>query len=274
LVLVVAGFLVLMFVANWHVWRKHKEHDEFHTSINELQLDLIGLVVSFVGTQAIRHALTGQYPAAHGFLQTGNAPAGKTEQWHRWFMLGWSIGLTVIAALVMPTLNKMTRGSSHEIARQCLHVLKVVIIMHVAWGFLLWGQWEFHDHLFPTQGLFGNILFALLATFVCLGVLLGMAKFSAVATTREAKQTYDIVTTGISLVAAWSWEQTFNTCFEIVGQAYQVGYEGLVPKLVLSVVVPAAVLPLYLSYIRPEVKKFEEEAEAREAAHPSEASDY
>jgi len=102
-------------------------------------------------------------------------------------------------------------------------------------------------------------VFAALATLVCLGVLVGMAAFRTGAETREAWETTSIITSGVSLVAAWSWEHCFNYAFEIIGVKYQVGYDGLVPKLVLSIIVPAALLPTYLQHVRKRVLEIEEE---------------
>lgn len=276
-VLIVAGFLGIMFLINYFAVRKQDDAKKYHSAIEELQLDIVGLVLSFVITQAIRHTLTGNYPAMH-LLQVDGGMANdpthdKPKAWQRNFMLGWAFLLIVLAAFLLPILNDWAAGSTSTVAHQWIHVLKVVLIMLIAWGFLLWGQWEFHEHLFPAEGLFGHMLFAILATFVCLGVLVCMAKFSEVSTTRQAQQTYNIITTGISLVAAWSWEHAFDEAFDIVGHEYQVGYKGLVPKLVLSIVVPAALLPIYLSHVRPRVKEFEEEHEERHKALPGGAAE-
>merc|ERR1719382_1957554 len=102
------------------------------------------------------------------------------------------------------------------------------------------------------------MIFACIATLACLGVLLLMARFGDSAESQEAQETYSICTTGISLVAAWSWEHCFNVAFNIVGNEFQVGYGGLVPKVVLSIIVPAALLPTYLMHVRPRVLELEE----------------
>lgn len=280
---VVGGFLAVMFIGNYYLWRRNSENEKLNEAVEELELDVVGLVISFVVTQSIRHALTGQYPAPH-LLQLGLnsnleshldvALAGhlhhiEHRMWQRLFMLGWATGLAALATFTLPKLNHWARSSSCPGASQWVHVLKVVLIMLIAWGYLLWGQWEF-EHLFEGHGLFSQMVFAMLATLVCLAILILMAKFGQVATTPEAQETYNIITTGVSLVAAWSWEHCFNAAFDIIGDEYEVGYDGLVPKLVLSVVVPAALLPTYVSHVRPRVLEIEEShghAHAHEHEH-------
>merc|ERR1719336_3560890 len=88
-------------------------------------------------------------------------------------------------------------------------------------------------------------------------------------TTPEGRETYTITTTGISLVAAWSWEHCFNLAFDIIGYEYQVGYDGLVPKVILSVVMPLCLLPVYVTYVRKMVMEIEVEQEKRDADGPT-----
>merc|ERR1719215_102438 len=136
--------------------------------------------------------------------------------------------------------------------------MKVVLIMLVAWGFLLWGQWEFYENMFGGHGMFGHMIFAIVATFVCLTTLYCMGIYGPAMTNRQVRETYQIITTGISLVAAWSWEHCFDMAFDIIGEQYEVGLEGLVPKLILSIVVPAALLPTYIHHVRPRVLEIDE----------------
>merc|ERR1719436_1997979 len=76
--------------------------------------------------------------------------------------------------------------------------------------------------------------------------------------TPEVRETNNISITGVSLVAAWSWEHCFNIAFDVIGQEYQVGYGGLIPKLVLATVIPAVLLPTYVVHVRGRVIALEE----------------
>jgi len=259
---IVGAFLAFMFFINHILWKKNfKEHHVLNEALEELELDVVGLVISFLVTQAVRAAITGSYPTVSHFLQAdgtlGHAPVLKHQAWQRLFMLVWAVVLCVGTSIAMPKLNEIAHGS--PTMHKAVHISKVVLIMLIAWGFLLWGQWEFYEHLFEGDLLFGQMVFACCSTFVCLGVLYVMGNLGERHPTRESRQTFSITTTGISLVAAWSWEHCFNCAFDIIGQKYQVGYKGLVPKLVLSIVIPICLLPTYLNHVRPRVLEHEEE---------------
>lgn len=232
-----------------------------HEAIDELEMDIAGLVLSFAITQVVRTALTGRYPPLHLVQIAMNAEDGGHIQhhaWQRWFMLFWSLGLAAFAVVAMPHLSSYAHNHESHWIKRLVHVMKVVLIMLVAWGFLLWGQWEFYENLFQGHGMFGHMIFAIVATFVCLAVLYYLGAYGPAITTREVRETYHIVTTGISLVAAWSWEHCFDMAFDIIGQQYQVGLQGLVPKLVLSIIIPAALLPTYINHVRPRVLEMDE----------------
>jgi len=267
--LVIVGAILLMSEANSMLWRNKVDHGKLNHCVDELELDIMGLVGSFLITQSVRHALIGHYPPlGHFFIQMeGHAdvvshPAHRS--WQRMFMLGWAVGLTVLSAFLLPRLDKLHGG---KMMHKFVHISKVMLIMLVAWGYLLWGQWEFYEVFFHGDLMFGNMVFAVAATFVALAVLNGMAKAFGEGGSAEQRETFNMMITGIGLVAAWSWEHCFNLAFNVVGQEYQVGYKGLMPKLFLSIVIPAALLPTYVRHIKSRVIEDEEREHA--AAHHS-----
>ena len=66
---------------------------------------------------------------------------------------------------------------------------KVLVIMLMAWGYLLWGQWQF-EASFHGDAMFGHIVFASLATMVCFFVLILLARMDV--TSREVAESVDI----------------------------------------------------------------------------------
>mmetsp|Transcript_91479 Transcript_91479/g.191213 ORF Transcript_91479/g.191213 Transcript_91479/m.191213 type:complete len:645 (-) Transcript_91479:583-2517(-) len=287
-------FLFVMFVSNKVLWRNRcKEYDLMQESIDELELDVVGLVISFLATQSMRVLITGSYPEHFLLLQLGFGGHGggggnghgdesgeeghsnkrghhtHHEEWQRWFMFFYALVLCIVTSLAMPRLNALVRGN--ETMSKFVHVTKVILIMLIAWGFLLWGQWEFYENYFRGDPLFGELVFAFGATFTCLFFLYMMGTMAEANRTPETHQTFSIATTGISLVAAWSWEHCFDTAFDIIGEEYQVGYQGFVPKLVLSIVIPLALLPMYLQHVRPRVReidvRYHKEHEGHEHGH-------
>lgn len=175
----------------------------------------------------------------------------------RLLMLLWSVCLLLGSAFVLPILHEFDdRGYW---TRKLIHVCKVTLIMCIAWGFLLWGQWEFYENLFEGDVMFGHLLFACIATLVCVLVLYMLAALQL--HHKNTRATRAICITGISLAAAWSWEHCFNQAFNILGDRYNIGYGGCVPKGVLAIIIPLAILPAYLFHIKPRVIADEEELE-------------
>jgi len=257
--LFVMAFIAGISAVTWFTWRRDVKHDKLNHGIEHLELDIAGLVVSFAITQAVRHAIMGKYPPpSHLLLQeAASEDHGHVhKEWQVWFMFLWAAALTVVAGLSLPKLEKLAVHGPW--AARGVHVLKVVLIMLVAWGYLLWGEWAFYERMFRGDMMFGHMVFSVIATLVCLAVLYIMAVVSGRWTSPQAMETQDITITGISLVAAWSWEHCFNVALDVIGEEYQVGYKGLVPKLVLAILIPAVLLPTYVRHIRTRVIDIEQ----------------
>mmetsp|Transcript_29323 Transcript_29323/g.57394 ORF Transcript_29323/g.57394 Transcript_29323/m.57394 type:complete len:586 (-) Transcript_29323:119-1876(-) len=248
--------LILLAVSavNQFVWRKRVEHHAMNHALDHLELDILGLVISFLITQAVRHALREEYPKMHHLLLQRNSPSEHIEyihpQWQCWFMLGWSVFLTVLAGVCLPMLNQYREKGW---VNKLIHVTKVTLVMLVAWGYILYGQWEFYERLFHGDAMFGHMVFAVTATAVGLLLLYIMAEIQGRTSRPQVLETNRITVTGISLVVAWSWEHCFNIALDVIGQDYQVGYGGLVPKCVLAVAIPAVMLPVYFNHVRTHV---------------------
>jgi hypothetical protein len=241
--------------------------EKYNHVINELELDIAGLVTSYLVTQAVRTALMGSYPAPH-FLQQA-APAhvllgNEHEIEHtlaqRCIMLGWAVFLVTLCITSVPKLQSW--GAQGPVHRRLAHFCKVLLIMSGSWGFLLWGEWQFHA-MFHGDQLFGKMVFAFLATAVCLGILWAIG-LVVTEDDEDLLKAAKIGMTGLGLVAAWAWEHCFHVALDIIGEEYQVGYGGVVPKLVLAVVVPLFVLPVYTYYVKPKVLDIEEKEEEEE----------
>lgn len=240
---------------NQCLWRNKVEHHAMNHALDHLELDILGLVLSFLITQAVRHALRDQYPKMHLLLQEGqHNPHSHKEfihpQWQCWFMLGWSVFLTITAGLVLPWLNQYREKGW---VSKLIHVTKVTLIMLVAWGYILYGQWEFYERMFHGDAMFGHMVFAVLATAIGMVLLYIMAEIQGRSTRQQILETNRITVTGISLVVAWSWEHCFNIALDVIGKDYSIGYGGLVPKVVLAVAIPLVMLPVYFKHVRTRV---------------------
>ncbi|CAK0839993.1 unnamed protein product [Prorocentrum cordatum] len=170
-VIMTVGFLSAMYVLNWVFFRWKRVGDcAFQRSVDEMEVDIAGLVSSFLVTQAVQHAITGEYPHAHLFLQLIARQGIETTHLQRTAMLVWSTVLTFVAGLCLPMLEEYTIKKDDHWARRSHRFLKVFMVMMVAWGYLIWGTWQFQMYYSGDQ-MYGHMLFASLCTFVVLGLL-------------------------------------------------------------------------------------------------------
>ncbi|CAK0897124.1 unnamed protein product [Prorocentrum cordatum] len=265
-VVMAIGFLMVVYALTWTFFRVDKTDDHsFQRSIDEMEIDITGLVSSFLATQAVRQAITGKFPQKHFFLQSAAWRSYPSSALQRNLMLAWSVMLTFVAAMVLPMFEEWSIKKGDRWTHLGFRFLKVFMVMMVAWGYLVWGSWQFYSQ-FNGDRMYGNMLFASLCTFVVLTVLylLSMLQESDKVTSETARETNNITVSGLSLVAAWSWEHCFSLAFDVIGYRYDVGFEGLVPKLFMATAIPVILIPTYVKHVRAAVLAAEEAEEEEE----------
>jgi len=253
---VAAVFVFLMLLAKGvHAAYAHKlESPKLQEAIEELELDVVGLIISFGVTQTLQHCLMGHYPKnLHFFMQGGPHPVHATP-FQCWVMLGWSCFLTITAGLVIPELDYFEESEESWVVKFA-RVLKVVFVMCIAWGYLLWGKWQFDLGPFRGHPMFGMMVFSVIVTMASLALLFVLSRLNF--SNLRVRESVDICIMGASLVAAWSWEHCFVAAIDIVSKRYQVGYKGMVPKLLLATLIPAMILPVYVEHIKPKMIEIE-----------------
>eukprot|EP00930_Biecheleria_cincta_P011155 TRINITY_DN11371_c0_g1_i2.p1 TRINITY_DN11371_c0_g1~~TRINITY_DN11371_c0_g1_i2.p1 ORF type:complete len:268 (-),score=48.05 TRINITY_DN11371_c0_g1_i2:10-813(-) len=208
-----------------------------------MQIDVICLVLTYVTTQAVGHSCLGFFPATDERASMGQLEGAKH------FLLCMSIWmgfLMVVSYVGFPKIHRVL-GSHAQV-----HFVKTSFLMLLAWSYLLVAHVLFHHFAAHRGKMFMQESFSIATTFLALMVLLLIHKVevSTGGWRGDALETRNIAITAIALTAAWSWEHCFKEAFEIVGQRYQVGYKGLVPKTVLAILLPMFMLPPYVSYIK------------------------
>jgi len=276
------------------------EHLENH--LEQLDIEIGALVFSYLTIQTFRLFLTGRYPPLH-FLQTDHpighnrganrlpsseelaaraeGEHGHDHEHHHFIhtqaetniMLFTGIGLIIITAIFLRSLHSKNQQylSSHS-----KHFIRLTLVMLIAWCFLLWGQWQWVDRMFSGDELFGLLAFALLCTVVsliALQIFSWVYRFHSVKGQeeewmRDCRRAMKLAVSGMSLVAAWSWEHAFDMALDVFGEMNDMGYGGLIPKTVLAVLIPPIVFPVYLAIIRPkaelDIEHFKTEEELAE----------
>lgn len=267
---IVFGVFSIMSVICFFSWRRFVKDDRLQHAIEELELDIIGLVLSFAIMQALRHVLTGHYPAqAHLLLQLAggsdctSGPHHQHTASQRGLMLLVSVALTLLAFL---SLRFLEDCKTDYWTSKVAHTIQVVLVMCVAWGYLLWGEWQFYETMFSGDKMFGKMVFAVIATAASLLIILILA-FATHERFSSARGYAKISVMAVSLVAAWSWEHCFHTAINVLADQYQVGYGGLVPKIVIALAVPVIILPGYIVFMKPIVVEVDERTKAEEHEH-------
>lgn len=218
-------------------------HHELTEVVEELQLDVICLVLTYVVTQAVGHSCLGFFPA------TDQHESMEQLEGTGHFLLSMSIWMSFLIAVSYTTFPKIHHMLSCHVQ---IHFVKTSLLMLLAWAYLLVAHVLFHHFAAHRGEMFMQESFSIITTFLALMVLLVIHKLE-LSTGRwhgDALETRNISITAIALTAAWSWEHCFKEAFEIVGQRYQVGYKGLVPKTGLALLLPMFMLPPYVSYIK------------------------
>jgi len=260
-------FLALFSCSMHYLWRDHLANSKFAEAVEDMELDIVGLVISFAITQTLQQAILGHYPANIHFLQLdsasvaflaggpshGHHPPPTETQCH--FVLAWSVGVTVLASLLLAKLDNMSVSEQSWICRTA-RIIKVILVMCIAWGYLLWGKWMFYDRVFRGHQIFGAMVFAILVTLVSLALLACLSSLQLEDV--NVMESVSITIMGISLVVAFSWEQAFNQSMNLLAEQYQVGYGGLVPKLVMAMIIPAFLLPFYVAHLKPRAIRIQE----------------
>lgn len=147
---------------------------------------------------------------------------------------------------------------------KALHIVQVVLVMCAAWGYLLWGQWQFYESTFDGDLMFGNMIFAVVITVISILIILVLAfadnQFASV------KAYGNLCIMAVSLMTAWSWEHCFHVAIEVIATQHEAAWGTIVPKLTIAILIPVIILPGYLALIKPVVVEKEEVLMADEIA--------
>merc|ERR1719446_2008006 len=76
---------------------------------------------------------------------------------------------------MMKWMLEYLKDSTHYWTHKLLHIVEVVLVMCSAWGYLLWGAWSFTETDFHGDKMFGNMMFAVVATCISLFIITGLA---------------------------------------------------------------------------------------------------
>jgi uncharacterized integral membrane protein len=214
------------------------EDDELMEKVDDLENDAgaMGAAISF--TMLVCYALTGTF-------QDVEEKENATGQFKR-DMLVYAAGLTMVACVAVHFLSSLTESQSYVMRRIGLF-LKSMLAMCVAWAWLLWGKWQYHDHEFVEVPMFSHIVFAFCVSLVGMLTIIVLANLPG--TGKQAIKDKILILTTIGLVVGWSWEETFDEGIEILAE----GHPGNVVtfKIAAAALMISVLLPVHIVYFKP-----------------------
>jgi len=263
---------------------KWSDNEKLEEAVEDMEIDVCALTLAFIITQAVRFTLVGKYPGPAGEAHETNH--GHGEGGHELFLqrlqhdhvthTATQRGIMIIYTLVCLTLAAIIPwGAIKHAVHGNKHLVRAVMITHHtmvmlgAWGFMLWGEWEFFETIFvgDHHEIFGRIAFALLCTIIAVAVVLLMALIGEGLCPYHVSSVFALA---LGLSCAWSWEHAFDVSLDAVAEAYHIvpGHDNdaKVMKGCCALIAPCFMIPPYIKYIKPQVVKELEEAEALEEA--------
>jgi len=248
-------------------------HQDFEDAVDEIE-NIVGAgVLAVVWTMAIRYVIMGRPPALEG----SNTDHTMIQ---RGLFLTYALVMSAVTAFLLPKLEDWLRDQAHaasHIQTRLMLLVSPFLTMSVAWAYLLWAEFEFHEFYFLRNTALACILFAVLATFLCFSLILALAKYSKrkrhpdldrtdnpklrecaiieeqIQLEREAELRKTVVTM-LALIIGFSWAATINvTLSNSLGRTQH-------PALAMAGIAlggAACILPLYVYYLRPFVENLE-----------------
>lgn len=247
-------------------------HQDFEDSVDEMEVLVGAGVLAVVWTMAIRYLIMGRPPSMesstdHTMLQRG-------------LFLTYALVMSAITAFLLPKLEDWLRDQAHaasHIQTRLMLLASPFLTMSVAWAYLLWAEFEFHEFQFLRNKALGCITFAVIATFLCFSLTLALAKYSKrkrhpdldrtdnpklrecamieeqIQLEREAELRKTVVTM-LALIIGWAWAATMHvTLTDAIGRTQHPFFA----TAAIALGGAGLILPLYIYYLRPFVENLE-----------------
>jgi len=217
---------------------------QFEDSVGDLENDVMALCLAYVLSHSVKFALSGEI---EHFGHSGGEEDKEEAHTSMQRLLMCLYGLVMLgASAIFPEAKEGLTGKIMDIAHSSC-------VMCGAWGFLLALDWEFYETFFPNRTeeneMFASVVFAYCVTGVAFTGLLLMFIFQVPAQSQLGR----VLPLALGLAAAWSWEECFDVAVDILADSYSLTphSDGLLLKMLLAVVTPLCLLPMYLRHVKP-----------------------
>lgn len=256
-------FMGVLYAATEAGRRAAKFEDEgWQDKFDDLQNDFGAMAVAVCWSLLVRACIAGEY---HHISADEESEEEHTSA-ERMTMLIYAIAMIPIAGFSVRMMSSASarmeaEGTLTYGKKRAIMFISAVLCMSVAWGFLLWGEWEF-DKVKGEGGpeIQGKVYFALTATCLsCLAIIgLGLSGSSS-----RGRHERKVLLVALSLLVGWSWEESFDAAVEAVTE--ETGHAGRT-KIAIALALGCIILPVYAKFLKPIAMKYEEELEAADEA--------
>lgn len=237
--------------------------EKFEDSVDDLENDAIALCIGYSIAHTLDYVLSGEIEhfgekhtpdqaaetGEEGFLQMGHG-GHKT----------YAIGLMLLTSLLAAGMSAFTpKAKEHDgwMKGKALSIVKSAFVMTSAFTFLIGMEWVFHNS-YPqhneTIKLFRDIVFAISNTVIalCAIYLMSVIRIGGA----DVRRTLPLA---VGLAAAFAWEEVFDKAVDILAEEYHVidgpNNDAPVVKVILALVSPLFLLPMYVLHIKPRIKE-------------------
>jgi hypothetical protein len=255
-------FVPVMYVGLFYI-KKHLgmySDPELIEKVDDIETDAGAMAFSITWTLLVCFFITGEF--------TDIEEEDEAEKHERRVMLMYTVIVNIVGCIVILLLcdaeSAAPENGGSYFKQRFSQFASSAIAMCMAWAWLVWGKWYFHEHSFAMYPMFSRIWFAFIMSLVAISVIviLGNCRFKPQRPDRAAqfeKEELLLILT-VSLVAAWSWEEAFDNSLETISESP--GSENLwhgAYKLIAGGIMLAVVLPVHVIYFKPLALQHEKE---------------
>mmetsp|Transcript_130789 Transcript_130789/g.419460 ORF Transcript_130789/g.419460 Transcript_130789/m.419460 type:complete len:545 (-) Transcript_130789:204-1838(-) len=230
------------------------EDDEWMEKVNDVENDFLALGLSAVWVQFVRMLCLGAF---HPW--EGEEEHPKHTESQRACMLAYAIAAIPIGAWVLVKVAKIKQATDSYWAKRLLMFLTAFFAMNVAWSFLLWGQWEFTEHIFHGEALFAKVIFSNVVSCCCMLGIIGLAHLKAKMGFEVMGNEFRVALTALALLIGVAWEDCFDCAVEHLAQGQ---HDEATFKVGLALALAVVIVPVYAWYLKPKAMEAQERMES------------
>lgn len=228
------------------------DNNEWNEATTELGLDVAGMCLAFVLSQAIQFAMCGEFDN----IEESDM---KHTTMHVYMAAAYALGATFLAITALPRIQRARscRGELSMVGK-LLGIAQNIVTMMTAWSYVFCLQWGLVEHtLVEDRSAAVQCIFAAVVASVTTVFLIKSTH--GLATGQNALKV--MIFKASALVCAWKWESVLNEGIdEYTKGSSEVNVLG---KLLVAIILLCFILPLLFIVVKPKVIQIEDHEEEK-----------